>query len=573
MFLLIASFLAGVLTSLAPCILPLLPVIIGSSIIEGKDKKVNRLKPYIIALSLAISVLLFTLLLKVSSLLIGIDPQVWLYISGGIVVLLGINLLFPTLWVYINVWLGLEKRSNNFLFKASKQSGIAGAIITGAALGPVFSSCSPLYALILATILPVNLALGLVYMTTYALGLGLALLVIALVGRKLTNKLGWAVNPNGLFRKILAIILVIVGVMIITGYDKKFQTWVSAHTPFNISNLEEGLIPMTTNENNEVVPSSTGAKRYNINPYTAPELTGISDWLNSEPLKLADLKGKVVLIDFWTYSCINCQRTQPYLNAWYDSYEKDGLVIIGVHAPEFAFEKVKSNVAKAIKDEGIKYPVALDNDFATWRAYDNQYWPAKYLIDKDGQIRYTQFGEGDYSKTESVIQDLLKESGKSITVSISKDSAAVPVSNGQTPETYLNYGRGERFENSSQFTADKQVNYTAVSNPKNNYWSLGGEWLVGRESSESGSDSAQLTLNYSAKDVYLVMDGPKDALVNVSVNGLPSPGGEDLNTKNQVALDGAKLYKIVRSDVFLKNKVLTLTVPKGVTVNAFTFGG
>jgi cytochrome c biogenesis protein CcdA/thiol-disulfide isomerase/thioredoxin len=572
MFLLLASFFAGVLTSLAPCILPLLPVIIGSSIIEGKDKKVNRLKPYIIALSLAVSVLLFTLLLKVSSLLIGIDPQVWLYVSGGIVVLLGINLLFPSLWVYVNVWLGIEKNSNNFLFKASKKSGIWGAVVTGAALGPVFSSCSPLYALILATILPVNLALGLVYMTTYALGLGLALLVIALVGRKLTKKLGWAVNPNGLFRRILAIILIIVGLLIITGYDKKFQTWVSAHTPFDISNLEQGLLPMTTNQNHEIVPSTIGKKQYNVSPYAAPEITGISDWLNSEPLKLSDLKGKVVLIDFWTYSCINCQRTQPYLNAWYDKYEKNGLVIIGVHAPEFAFEKVKGNVANAIKDEGIKYPVALDNNFATWRAYNNEYWPAKYLIDKDGNIRYTQFGEGEYSKTESVIQDLLKESGKSIDVSIDKNDGTNPVANGQTPETYLNYSRGERFANSSQFVADQPVNYMLVSKPGQDNWSLGGKWQVGKESSQSMEDAAKLTLSYSAKNVYLVMDGPKGAQVGVSVDGIASPGGEDLNSQNQVTLDGAKLYKIVNTGQFMQNRQLKLTVPKGVTVNAFTFG-
>ncbi|MGV9001351.1 MAG: cytochrome c biogenesis protein DipZ [Candidatus Saccharimonadaceae bacterium] len=571
MFLLFASFFAGVLTSLAPCILPLLPVIIGSSIVKGSSSKIYRLKPYIIALSLAISVVLFTLLLKVSSLLIGIDPQIWLYVSGGIVVVLGINLLFPTLWVYINLWLGFEKSSNEFLAKASKQSGMWGAIITGAALGPVFSSCSPVYALILATVLPVNLALGLVYMSAYALGLGLALLAIALAGRKLTSKLGWALNPNGTFRRVMGVLLIIVGLMIITGYDKRFQVWAATYLPANVTNLEESLLP--TNNQHTTGASASNKTKFNINPYDAPEITGISDWLNTDPLTLSGLKGKVVLIDFWTYSCINCQRTQPYLNSWYDKYEKDGLVIIGVHAPEFSFEKVKSNVAKAIQDEQIKYPVALDNDFATWKAYDNSYWPAKYLIDKDGQVRYTQFGEGQYSETESAIQTLLKESGKTVNTSISKDENTGRADSGQTPETYLGYGRAERFANTGQSIADKTVNYLLVNNPKEDTWSLGGEWQMGQESTKSMANDTKLRLNFSARNVYLVMDGPKGSSIDVSVDGMVSPGGVDVNTKNQVLIDGPRLYQIVGGANFMHNKQVTLTFPPSVTVNAFTFGG
>jgi len=566
MFLLLASFLAGVLTSLAPCILPLLPVIIGSSIVEGKDKKTNRLKPYIIALSLAVSVILFTLLLKVSSVLIGVDPQVWLYISGGIVVVLGINLFFPTLWVYINLWLGLEKNSNNLLAKASKKSGLWGAIVTGAALGPVFSSCSPVYALVLATVLPVNVALGLVYMTAYALGLGLALLAISLAGRRITRKLGWALNPNGTFRRVLGILLVLVGLMIITGYTQKFQVWAANHLPFDVTNLDQALIP---SDNTHKTMSKT---QFNVTPYAAPEITGISSWLNSDALKLSDLKGKVVLIDFWTYSCINCQRTQPYLNSWYDKYEKDGLVIIGVHAPEFSFEKVRANVAKAIEDEGIKYPVALDNDYKTWNAYKNSYWPAKYLIDKDGQVRYTQFGEGEYDTTESAIQTLLKEAGKTVNVSINKNNGAAPVANGQTPETYLDYSRGQRFANSGQFVADKPVDYSLVDKVPADEWSLGGQWQIGQESSQSMADNTMLRLTFSARHVYLVMSGPLGAKVHVGVNGLASPGGKDVDSNGDIIIDGPRLYDVVDAGTFTNGKMLNLTFPTGVTVNAFTFG-
>lgn len=409
MLLLLTSFLAGVLTVFAPCVLILLPVIVGSSMISDADQKLDRKKPYIISISLGISVLLFTLILKASTVLIGVDPQVWKSVSGFIVIILGVSLLFPLLWARISAIIGLENNSNKLLGRASKKSGVLGYILTGAALGPVFSACSPVYALILATILPVNIALGLVYMTLYAAGLSITLLVIALAGRRLTKRLKWAVAPNGWFRRILAILLILVGIFVATGFDKKIQTWALENIPFNILFIEEKLIT-----NNDVLDKSTvtdNATQFNISkPYLAPEIRGIESWINSNPLSLSDLKGKVVLIDFWTYSCINCIRTQPYLNKWYESYKESGLEILGLHAPEFTFEQLVENVQSEVKKAKIFYPVALDNSFATWNAYDNQYWPAMYLIDRNGKVRYTHFGEGNYDVTESAIQKLLKES-------------------------------------------------------------------------------------------------------------------------------------------------------------------
>lgn len=572
MFLLIASFLAGVLTSLAPCILPLLPVIVGSSLLSDGDHKKDRRKPYIIAGSLALSVVIFTLLLKVSSVLIGLNPSVLTAVSGGIVILIGITMFFPYFWVRVSSSTGFEKSSNQLLSKAFKHSGTGGAILTGAALGPVFSSCSPVYALLLATVLPVNLALGVTYIFSFALGLGLALLAIALIGRRLTTKLGWAVNPNGAFRKILAVILVVVGLLVITGNIQKFQVWSAEHLPFGVSTLEQKLVP-----SNPKIAASTGGggakEMFNTNPYDAPELQGIAGWINADPTTLKQLQGKVVLIDFWTYSCINCQRTQPYLNAWYDKYHNDGLEIIGVHAPEFAFEKVPENVKKAVKQENIKYPVALDNDFTTWRAYNNQYWPAKYLIDKDGQVRYTHFGEGSYAETEKIIQSLLKEAGKTVDNTIETDNGANVSVMGQTPETYLGYQRAERFANTDQFIADKPVDYTLFSNLQEHEWSLGGKWQMSGEFSQSSVDNARLSFNFSAREVYLVMSGPPGSLVSVSVEGLDQPGGSDVNAQGKVSIDGARLYKLVSTDTFLSNKRLTLTFPAGITVNAFTFGG
>jgi cytochrome c biogenesis protein CcdA/thiol-disulfide isomerase/thioredoxin len=408
MLLLLTSFLAGVLTVFAPCVLILLPVIVGSSMISDADQKLDRKKPYIISISLGISVLLFTLILKASTVLIGIDPQVWKSVSGFIVIILGISLLFPLLWARMSAKIGLENNSNKLLGRAAKKSGVLGYILTGAALGPVFSACSPIYALILATILPVNIALGLVYMVLYAAGLSITLLVIALAGRGLTKKLNWAVTPNGWFRRILAILLILVGIFVTTGFDKKIQTWALEKIPFNLLFIEEKLLP----EKDAVIVEKIEIKKAEFNitdPYQAPDIRGIKSWINSNPLTIAELKGKVVLLDFWTYSCINCIRTQPYLNKWYDSYKKDGFEILGVHAPEFAFEKVEKNVQSEVKKAKILYPVALDNNFATWNAYGNQYWPARYLIDKEGKVRYTHFGEGDYDGTEAAIQTLLKE--------------------------------------------------------------------------------------------------------------------------------------------------------------------
>ncbi len=563
------SYVAGLLTALAPCVLPLLPIILGGSLDpEKKDRK----RPYIIIASLVASLILFTILLKASTVLIGVDPRVWVYFSGTLVILLGLFMLFPGVWAKMIGGLGIEHRSQSLLGKAFQNKNKTGsAILIGAALGPVFSSCSPTYAWVLATVLPSNTFLGLFYLTIYVLGVATSLLAIALLGRKLLERVKWASDPKGWFQRVIAILFIVVGLFIITGLDKKVQTWLVDKDYFNLIQLEQKLVPGEDGSSSQSNTEASGKASFNVKPYQAPELKNIAAWVNSNPQTIASLKGKVVLVDFWTYSCINCIRTQPYLNAWHDKYSPEGLVILGVHAPEFAFEKVPNNVSKAVKDAGIQYPVALDNDFATWQAYKNKFWPAKYLIDKDGQVRYTHFGEGDYGVTESTIQALLKEAGNQVSKPIEKQSSTPSTQRGQTPETYLGHKRGERFANAKEFKADRPVNYTLAEKPSKNEWSLGGNWQMNDESSQALKDNAKLSFNYSAREVYLVMSGPPGALVNVSVNGIQKPGGADVNSNSQVVIDGARLYKIVRTDTFM-NKTLTLTLPAGVTVNAFTFG-
>lgn len=576
MFLLLTSFLAGILTVFAPCVLILLPVVVGSSLASDADQRADRKKPYIISISLGVSVLLFTLLLKASTVLIGIDPQVWKSVSGGIVVILGLSLFFPLLWAKASAKIGLENSSNKLLSRASKRSGVFGYVLTGAALGPVFSACSPIYALILATILPVHLALGLVYMALYTVGLSLTLLVIALAGRRLTKRLNWAVTPDGWFRRVLAILLILVGVAVITGFDKKVQTWALEKIPFNSTSIEEKLLP----KNNPPSANKVANKKVTFNvtdPYPAPEIRGISSWINSNPQTIAGLKGKVVLVDFWTYSCINCIRTQPYLNAWYAKYKRDGFEILGIHAPEFAFEKVVKNVQNAVKAANIQYPVALDNSFATWNAYENQYWPAKYLIDKDGKVRLTHFGEGSYAETEAAIQALLREAGAHVTQKVAGDNSQSSTSEALTPETYLNYGRGERFANASEVQPDISASYQLKNNLKPDEWSLGGSWKIGEESTLSTGNNSKLRIRFSGRDLYLVMSGPPGTRIGTELDGKPlSPGnlgGADIGSDGTVSLNGARLYKLIKSNDFISGKEVTLVFPSGVTINAFTFGG
>lgn len=548
------SFLAGILTVLAPCVLPFLPVIVGGSLGHG-----SRRRPYLIAGSLVVSLLLFTMLLKASTAFLNIDPKVWAIGSGTLVILLGLAMLFPGVWARVAGALKLEN-THQLLDKARAQrSETLGAVLTGAALGPVFSSCSPTYAWVIATVLPASPTAGMLYLGVYCIGMAGALLAISLLGRRLINRLGWAADPRGWFQRIVAVLFIFVGVFVATGWDKQVQAWAVDKFP-SLTAFEEGLIPSSE----QALPRRGGEGEI-PNPTPAPELQGITSWVGSEPLTLAGLRGKVVLVDFWTYSCINCVRTQPYLNAWYDRYHDSGFEIIGVHAPEFAFEKVPENVAKAVAEAQIKYPVALDNDFATWRAYNNRYWPAKYLIDAEGRIRWVHFGEGNYDEAEAQIRELLGESGETAVVS----DETLQHTPGQSPETYLGTARAEGNDSGLRGGDHDYGEITDPSGP--NHWTLGGSWNADGESITALGGGAQLRYRFSGRQMYLVMDGPADARVRVEVEGGITPGGADV-VGEYVTLDGAKMYRLVQLPETTGGTTVTLTFDEGVRANAFTFG-
>jgi cytochrome c biogenesis protein CcdA/thiol-disulfide isomerase/thioredoxin len=548
------SFLAGILTVLAPCVLPLLPVILGGWL-AGTDRK----RPYIIIVSLMVSLMLFTILLKASTLLIDIHPKFWDYFSGGVLVLFGITLLFPKVWSWFVIATGIEKKSQESLQNAAAKEGIWWPIGIGAALGPVFSSCNPTYSLLLATVLPLDIASGLIGLAAYFVGLGLILLLVTLFGRSILGKFSFFANPNGFFRKILGIVIIIVGVFISLWTIKQLQTWVVENGNFSfIANLEEKLNDSIDTQSLKDMDDALMCDGTNCQPKNiwaswimmdignAPELVGIAEWINSNPLTIESLSGKVVLVDFWTYSCINCIRTQPYLNAWHEKYEKDWLVILGIHAPEFAFEKLPKNVEKAVKEAGIKYPVALDNDFRTWNAYDNKYWPAKYLIDQNGNIVYKHFGEGDYAETEEKIQELLGAKKE-----LEKEQEKSWLT--KTPETYLGSSRAENKVDVIQSV---------------NQWSLSSNWETTAEYIQSMSDASQLTLRFAAKKVFLVVSWASDNS-SLTVEVLDKEG-KTTNTKN-ILTPADSLYTVFDASEFQKDATIQIIPTKWLRLHAFTF--
>jgi len=561
--LLIGAFLAGIITVFAPCIFALLPVIIGGSISgDVNDKR----RPFIVAGSLAISLIVFTLLLKATTLFIDVSPQVIAYISGGIIVGIGIVTLFPSLYERLILALNFQVKSQQLLGKGNGKGPVIGAIITGAALGPVFSSCSPVYAYILATVLPVNFSAAIVYIILYVIGLSIMLLLVGFLGQKLVRKIKFAANPRGWFQRIVAVLFIIVGLSITTGYDKQFQTFISEKTPFDFDSLSAKLLPSSDRN------SKSGV--LNVEPYAAPEITGIKSWINSQPQTLAGLKGKVVLIDFWTYSCINCIRTQPYLKNWYSTYKDSGFEIIGVHAPEFSFEEKPANVEDAVKKAGLNYPIALDNDFTTWNSYENQYWPAEYLIDKDGQVRRIHFGEGEYDKTEQAIRMLLKEDGGTVPDQKSSVENNTPTADKQTPETYLGSGRAANYTGSPSLTNGTNQTFTPKPLEKVDQWTLGGTWDVTSQGI-TAKNNATLSLRFSAKNAYLVTGSRSKAKLEVTLDNQPisqtGHAGDDVDNST-LNVSAAQLYKLVEFGKYHDDSTVIIKIPPGVQLNAFTFG-
>jgi thiol-disulfide isomerase/thioredoxin len=317
---------------------------------------------------------------------------------------------------------------------------------------------------------------------------------------------------------------------------------------------------------------------------TMPSLSGAVDWLNSPPLKTGDLRGKVVIVNFWTYSCINCLRTLPYLKAWSNRYRDQGLVVIGVHAPEFAFEHNIANVKRAAADLHIDYPIAIDNNLAVWQAFDNQYWPAFYIVDARGEIRYHHFGEGGYDESEAVIRQLLADAGHSklpASAGAAKASgieAAADPQDLRSGETYVGYRQAEGFASPETLAPDMLRAYSSPARLRTGSWSLDGEWSVAGERAQSGASGAKIAYRFHARDLHLVL-GPmadgKPVRFRVTLDGKP-PGashGADTDANGVGVVDKERLYQLVRQSGAVQDRTFEIEfLDAGASAYAFTFG-
>ncbi len=574
MFLLFASFVAGVLTVLAPCVLPVLPIIIGGAV-QNRERR----NPYIITGSLAVAVVLFTLLLKFSTLFVNIPSQVWSITSGVIIIFFGFITIFPNFWDRFNFKFALSANSDKLLLQSTRQSGHLGDMLIGLSLGPVFSSCSPTYFLILATVLPQSLSKGILDLVAYAFGLSLVLLLISLLGQRFVTYARFAADPRGIFKRSLGVMFVVIGLIIFTGTDKQIQVFLANHGWSGVSSVEEKLL----NKLQPVQPSPSIKMVKNLPRYR--EITNPSGFINADPFKIENLIGKkIIVVDFMTYSCINCIRTFPYLNAWYNKYRDQGLEIIGIHTPEFSFEKNIDNVRKAMQGFGIKFPIVLDNDYGTWSAYGNSYWPRKYIIDIDGYIAYDHIGEGGDEETEQKIQELLAEkmarenlATSNVPGGVVKVTSTQPIEVG-SPETYFGATRNDFLVNGLTGKIGQQK-LIFPSNINLNELNLMGDWNFEKEYAQTMTSNNKVLYRYSAKSVHLVASADKFNKVEVLRDGASltkNIAGSDIifeNGRSYLLVRDSKLYNVISDQAGAGEHTLQFIIESpGIKVFTFTFG-
>ncbi len=588
------AVLAGAGTALSPCVLPVLPALLSAGGVGGRRRPLG----IVLGLSITFTVTIVGVAQVVDGVGLGSDPLR----DVAIVVLLvfGAALLVPRLADRIEAPLSRLARFG----PRSRGDGFWSGMLVGGALGFVYTPCaSP----ILAAVISVSAASGktIVIALAYALGSALVLLALTLGGRRLFERIRRAGRGPAL-QRALGAIMVVTAIAIATNLDVNFDQFVAQHIPdvnltaslecsetvtkhlHEISGHQAKFAPANGSSACGGSGSSVTAAPANASQATlladarglrklgpAPDFMQTQNWFNTpdmKPLSLASLRGHVVLIDFWTYTCINCIRTLPYLKAWDASYRRDGLTIVGVETPEFAFERDAANVSNAIKQFGLRYPVVQDNEMGTWNAYGNEYWPADYLIDAHGQVRYAAFGEGDYEKTETAIRALLAEAGSSLGGRSAPKDVVVP-SRQATPETYLG---SERAEGWLQRPKDGVHDYgaPATGHLALNEFAFSGTWKIAAQPAEAVAD-AGIDVEFQAKNVYLVLSsaGARPRQVQVLLDGRPisaADAGSDVHGAG-VTVRGQRLYTLVSLPRDERHR-LGLRFARGVSGFAFTFG-
>ncbi len=572
--LILFAFLGGIITVLSPCILPLLPIILSSTV-GGSGKK----KPFGIVTGFVVSFTFFTLFLSKLVKATGIPASSLRTFSIIVIGVFGFTLLMPKFQLLIEqIFVKLQR----FTPTTQNRNGFSGGLVLGASLGLLWAPCvGPILASVISLALTGEVT-GSAFIITLAYSAGTAIPMFGIIygGQNALTKVPWLVQNSGYIQKSFGVLMIATALAIFLNWDRQFQTYILKTFPSYGTGLtfledneivQSALESIDANPDDEMLgkPMNISSQKYPL----APEIISEGQWFNLpdgvEELTLEGLRGRVVLVDFWTYSCINCIRTLPYLRDWYNSYKDEGFVIFGVHTPEFEFEKDPDNLATAIADFGLTYPIVQDNNFRTWRAYNNRYWPAKYLIDKDGRVRYTHFGEGAYDETEEMIQSLLKESGKEISNPVNNP---VYTNSPKTPETYLGYGRIDRFA-SPETTKKNQIStYSLPSLLPLHSFALNGKWTIKDEYSVAEKGST-LVLSYESKKVFLVMNPTIDtARVRILLDGEIHTTGEDVDENGFVAITRDQLYELVSLTKTGKHTLEIEFLEGNVEIYAFTFG-
>jgi cytochrome c biogenesis protein CcdA/thiol-disulfide isomerase/thioredoxin len=550
---------AGLATFLSPCVLPVLPVVAAASTTGG------RRRPLGIAAGLAVAFIAFTLLASRILAALGLPQDLLRNIAIGVLAAVGVALLVPAVGEALGrAFQPLAARAGGGL---ARGEGFWSGVALGAGLALVWTPCAgPILAAVTALSAEHRISAELVAITAaYSAGATLPLFALAVLGQRAAGSLAGVRRAGSVVRRASGVVLVAAAYLFTTD----IPTQLAASAPGYVSAIQKverahgvagDLRDLTASAANAPAAVAAGSSPDTLRDYgPAPDFAGITTWINSRPLTLQGLRGKVVLVDFWTYSCVNCVRTLPYLKAWYARYHRDGLVIVGVHTPEFAFEHVVSNVRRAVREHGIRYPVAVDDRYGTWDAWANQYWPADYLIDRDGDVRDAHFGEGAYAQTEGDIRTLVGERAKGPRARAA--NAIAPSPQVQTPETYLGTYRAQGY--TQKLHPNTDFDYGPPTSTRPNTVALVGSWRVESHRIVAGA-GAKLVFEYAAPRIYVVAAPPVTGPValGVSVDGSP---------KASVRVADDDLYQLAHMPNAGPHQ-LVLSVPAGASLYSFTFG-
>ena len=576
MLIYLLAFVGGVLTILSPCILPVLPFVFSRA-----DQPFRRSGlPLLTGMAL-------TFALVATAAAFGGHWVVRLnqggrYVAIAVFLVLGLTLLFPSLAEVLTR--PLVRVGGKIQGGYSADTSVGKSFVLGISTGLLWAPCAgPILGLILTgAAIQGPGARSSFLLLFYASGAATSLGTALLAGKKVFSAMKRSLSFDVWIRRALGVAVLVGVVAIALGWDtgllKRFSF-------VNTAKAEENLIGTLGPKNPAIVPVSTAEPLPALSDEgPMPDLSGAVGWINSPPLSSKSLRGKVVVIDFWTYSCINCLRALPYVEGWAEKYKDSGLVVIGVHTPEFAFEKERANVEKAVRDLKITYPVAIDSDYKIWQGFNNDYWPAHYFIDGKGRIRYHHFGEGEYDESERVIQQLLKENGATslsagvINVTASGAEAAADNKNVGSPETYVGYKRAGNFASAEPVAKDSRKTYSPQPRLSLNQWALGGSWKVGEESAVLESLPGKIVFRFHARDLHLVL-GPakkgKPIRFTVKLDGTP-PGedhGADTDASGAGTVQGNRLYQLIRQKGPVEDRTFEIDfLDPGVQAFAFTFG-